>query len=35
MGVILEDTNSSTNGVEVVEVLPQAAGDRAGLKIRR
>ena len=23
MGVILEDTNSSTNGVEVVEVLPK------------
>ena len=34
MGVILEETNSSTNGIEVVEVLPQAAGDRAGLKIR-
>ncbi len=33
MGVLLEETNSSESGIEVLEVLPQAAGDRAGLKI--
>lgn len=33
MGVLLEETNSSAHGIEVIEVLPQAAGDRAGLKI--
>ena len=33
MGVIMEETNSSNEGIEVIEVLPQAAGDRAGLQI--
>lgn len=33
MGVILEETNSSDDGIKVIEVLPHAAGDRAGLKI--
>ena len=33
MGVLLGETNSSSHGIEVLEVLPQAAGDRAGLKI--
>lgn len=33
MGVLLKETNSSSDGIEVLEVLPQAAGDRAGLKI--
>ena len=34
MGVILEESNSSTKGIEVLEVLPYAAGDRGGLKVR-
>ena len=33
MGVLLEESNSSDLGIEVVEVLPQAAGDRAGLRV--
>ena len=33
MGVLLEESNSSNLGIEVVEVLPQAAGDRAGLRV--
>ena len=33
MGVILEESNSSTKGVEVLEVLPHAAGDRGGLRV--
>ena len=33
MGVLLEDTNSSVAGITITEVLPQSAGDRAGLRI--
>ena len=33
MGVILEESNSSTKGIKVLEVLPHAAGDRGGLKV--
>ena len=33
MGVILEESNSSTRGVGVLEVLPHAAGDRGGLRV--
>lgn len=33
MGVLLEESDSSDLGIEVVEVLPQAAGDRAGLRV--
>ncbi|MEK9773099.1 MAG: PDZ domain-containing protein [Opitutae bacterium] len=33
MGVLLEESNSSARGIQVIEVLPQAAGDRAGLRV--
>ena len=33
MGIILEDSNQSSRGVKVLEVLPHSAGDRAGLQV--
>ena len=33
MGVVLSDDNQSERGIRVLEVIPQSAADRAGLKI--
>jgi len=33
MGVVLSDDNQSEKGILVLEVIPQSAADRAGLKI--
>lgn len=33
MGIILDESNQSSQGVKVLEVLPHSAGDRGGLQI--
>jgi serine protease Do len=33
MGILFEETNATSNGIEIVDVLPHTAGDRAGLQV--